>query len=255
MDRQSFLWAFAFAYIAYAAIGDLPSLAANPIFSTTASAGLFVVLYLGHSYVYLGIKTATKFLLVSAVLGYLFEFLFISTGWLGTYVYTADLSPFIGPIPAFIPLLWASLTYFCMLSADSYLVSAFLVVLLDVAFDPKFSTTLWRWVPPGQYFGVPIANFAGWLVTSAAIYLAFYLVTRRRTRSTNRAIAFYYHIGIFVGVVPDLVPGLYGAGEISFVLFSIACLLIYLNSRRVAGRKGAEQRLAPSSGTPGGTGN
>jgi uncharacterized membrane protein len=232
LDRVSSAWTLAFAYVVYAAVGDIPGVSNYPGFSLVDTALVFVVLYLVHSYATLGPRTATLFLVVSSVIGYSLEYLFISTGWVGTYVYTADLSPFLGPIPAAIPLLWASLGYFCMLAADNYGVAALLMMLLDISFDPKFSTILWRWTSPGQYFGVPIANFAGWFVTALTIYLVFYAITRRRARSSTRAIAFYLSVGIFVGAIPDLVPGLYGAGVISAALFAVASLLIYLNARR-----------------------
>jgi uncharacterized membrane protein len=245
LDRASVVWTLAFGYVVYAAIGDIPALAGYALFSITVSSLLFVVLYLVHSYASLGIKAATKYLVVSSVVGYLFEFLFINTGWLGRYVYTADLSPFLGPIPLFIPFLWASLSYFCMVAADSYAVSALLMVLLDVSFDPRFSVTLWRWVPPGQYFGVPVANFVGWFVTAAAIYVVFYLTTRRKAQSTGRAIAFYFLIGLFNGALPDMVLGLYEAGVISLVLFLIATALIYFNAHKIAERRPASQGSFP----------
>jgi uncharacterized membrane protein len=214
-------------------VGDIPSLSGYAIFSIQATSILFVLVYLVHSYKRLGVKTATEFFVISAVLGYTFEYLFISTGWLGTYVYTADLSPFIGPIPVFIPLLWASLSYFCMIAAGDYIVAAVLMVLLDLSFDPRFAVTLWRWVPPGQYFGVPLANFAGWFVTAAAIFVVFYLVSRKKTESSTPAIIFYLLFGIFNGVLPDLSAGLAEAGAISLVLFLGASLALYLNLRRV----------------------
>ena len=231
VGRSSLLWGLAFAYAAYAAIGDIPGMSSVSAFSTVTAAEVFVVLYLVHSYLNLGVREATKFLAIAAAVGYSMEYLFITTGWLGGYVYTADLSPFIGPVPAFIPLLWASLGYFCLLAGGNYVVSAALMMLLDVAFDPKFSTMLWRWVPPGEYFGVPLANFAGWFVTALIIFFLYRLLTRRRYAPSWRPIAFYLMIGFFIGVIPDLVPGLYGAAAVSSVLFLVAALFLFGWSR------------------------
>jgi len=153
----------------------------------------------------------------------------------GQVAYTAQLAPFLGPIPLFVPLLWASLGYFCLISADNYAVSAALMVLLDIAFDPRFSLTLWRWETPGQYFGVPVANFFGWFITAAAMYDVFYIATRRKAKSSRKAILFYFLPGLFNGALPDMIPGLYTAGAISVVLFSAAALLIYLNARKISG--------------------
>jgi len=95
----------AYAYVAYALVGDLPSLSSLAAFSVTTSSLLFVILYFVHSTLNLGAKKAALYFVVAGVLSYLLEFMAINTGIFGTYVYTADLSPFIGEIPLFIPLL------------------------------------------------------------------------------------------------------------------------------------------------------
>jgi uncharacterized membrane protein len=238
LSRPSPIWILAFAYIAYAAVGDVPFLSTYAPFTIYVSSFLFVLVYLVHSYSTLGARTATKFLVVSAVLGYSFEFLFTSTGWLGKYVYTADLSPFVGPVPAFIPFLWAALGYFCMLAADNYVVSAGLMVILDLSFDPRFSLTLWTWVPPGEYFGVPVANFIGWFLTSAVIYLVFYFVSGHKPNYSSYGIAFYFLVGIFVGLLPLISVGLYEASAISLTLFVAASGLLFLGMRRSAAGAG-----------------
>lgn len=237
------IWWLAFAYIAYAAVGDIPQLAPLPEFSIVASSGLFILLYFVHSYVHFGWRDATKYFAVAAVLGYAFEYLFISTGWVGHYAYTANLSPFIGPIPVFIPLLWASLGYFCLLAGGNVVASALLMVFLDMAFDPRFSLTLWRWVPAGIYFGVPVANFLGWFVTALAIFSVFYLVGGRRTTPHPRSLAFYLLFGVMNGAIPDLASGLYAAGGIAIGLFAVASVALYVGSR-------AQGRRLPESTTP-----
>ncbi len=153
------IWGAAFLYMAYSLVGNIPSLAHLTAFSVNVLSLLFIVLYVFHSYINLGVKNATKYLVLATVLGYSFEYLFINTGWIGRYTYSSALAPFLGPIPVFIPLLWAALGYFCMLAVDNYAVSAVLMVLLDLSFDPRFSLTLWHWEIPGQYFGVPVTNF------------------------------------------------------------------------------------------------
>ena len=237
-------WGFALAYIVYVVVGDVPALSSYAVFSTVTSAGVFVLLYLVHSYLSLGVKEATKFLAIAGVVGYSFEYLFITTGWLGKYVYTADLSPFIGPVPAFIPLLWAALGYFCLLAGGNYVVSAVLMMLLDISFDPKFSITLWNWVPPGEYYGVPLANFAGWFFTALVIFVLYRLASKMRLKPTWEAIGFYLAIGIFIGVIPDLVPELYGAADISLALFVVSALLLFVWSKGTIGMSGRKEPAA-----------
>ena len=231
LSREGLTWALAFAYIAYAAVGDIPGLSSNPVFSTVTAAEVFVVLYLVHSYANMGPKEATKFLLIAAAVGYSMEYLFITTGLLGNYVYLANLSPFIGPVPAAIPLLWASLSYFCLLAGGNYVVSAVLMMLFDISFDPKFSTTLWNWIPPGEYYGVPLANFAGWFFTALIIFVAYRLLSKRRFVPEWRSISFYLMIGLFIGAIPDFVPGLYGAGVVAVVLFAVTGAALFARRR------------------------
>jgi putative membrane protein len=233
LEKANLLWGLAFGYVVYAGVGDLPAFSSNPLFSTVTAAEVFVILYLVHSYINMGVKEATKFLLIAAFVGYSMEYLFITTGLLGKYVYLANLAPFIGPVPAAIPLLWASLGYFCLLAGGNYLVSAALMMLLDISFDPKFSVTLWNWVPPGQYYGVPVANFVGWFFTALIIFALYRLLSRNRYVPSWRPVSFYLLIGLFIGAIPDLVPGLYGAGEVALALFAAAAFLLFLLTRRV----------------------
>jgi uncharacterized membrane protein len=231
--KSALLWGLAFFYIFYSFFGDIPQLAKIPVFSINVSVLLFITVYLIHSYGNLGVKTATQYLLITTVLGYAFEYLFINTGWIGQYSYSNSLAPFLGPIPVFIPLQWAALSYFCMLATDNYLVSAGLMVLLDMSFDPKFSLSLWHWVTPGQYFGVPLTNFVGWFVTSATIYGVFYLVSKRKARSSMRALTFYLLLGLSDGALIDLSLKMYSLDVISAILFVSATILCFLYSRRV----------------------
>ncbi len=55
-----------------------------------------------------------------------------------------------------------------------------LMVSWDLTFDPTSSTInhWWIWQHGGGYFGVPISNFAGWMVTTLLIYLVFALYLR-----------------------------------------------------------------------------
>jgi putative membrane protein len=232
VERKSLSWAVAYAYGAYTLLGQLPYVSGIGFFSLTASSVLLIGLYLFHSYLNLGWKDATRFLVIALVLSYAIEFVGTQTGVpFGSYSYSSRLGALFGPVPVFIPLLWAALGYFSVAAAGDYLAASILMVLLDVCFDPRFSTFLWHWATPGQYFGVPLSNFIGWFVTSLAIYVVFYLASRRRFRSSLPAIGFYFFVGV-ANVISDANSGLEEAGAISFALFAAASLLLLLKSRR-----------------------
>jgi putative membrane protein len=57
------------------------------------------------------------------------------------------------------------------------LLASFIMTAWDVAQDPVWSTLLhaWLWRDGGLWFGVPVTNFAGWLLTVFLIYCTFAL--------------------------------------------------------------------------------
>ncbi|HEV2472921.1 MAG TPA: carotenoid biosynthesis protein [Chthonomonadales bacterium] len=62
------------------------------------------------------------------------------------------------------------------------LLASFIMTAWDFAQDPVWSTLLhaWRWRDGGIWFGVPLTNYAGWLLTVFLIYFAFAQYLRRR---------------------------------------------------------------------------
>lgn len=60
------------------------------------------------------------------------------------------------------------------------LAAAVIMTAWDFAQDPVWSTLLnaWHWQDGGRWFGVPLTNFAGWLLTVFLIYFAFALYLR-----------------------------------------------------------------------------
>ena len=43
----------------------------------------------------------------------------------------------------------------------------------DLFLDPQMTAErYWRWERPGSYRGIPLSNYAGWLVTSAGMMVA-----------------------------------------------------------------------------------
>jgi uncharacterized membrane protein len=53
----------------------------------------------------------------------------------------------------------------------------------DVAMDPIWSTVghLWIWKQGGGFFGVPVTNYFGWLLTNYVICLLFVLLVQRES--------------------------------------------------------------------------
>ncbi len=60
------------------------------------------------------------------------------------------------------------------------LLASLIMVAWDLSIEPSWSTLdrAWIWLDGGRYFGVPVSNFFGWLLTSYIYYQAFALYCR-----------------------------------------------------------------------------
>jgi len=141
------------------AVMRLPLLAGvAPLLTRKAAAG--VALLCGYTY---AVET------VGVLTGYPY----------GAFEYGIDLGPMFGPIPAALPLFFLPLVMnaylFCLLllgeAADSALVRVPAVVLavvgMDLVLDPAaVSLGFWAYAQGGVYYGVPVSNYAGWLLSA-----------------------------------------------------------------------------------------
>jgi putative membrane protein len=60
--------------------------------------------------------------------------------------------------------------------------SAVVMTLWDLVIDPILSgpsVRAWIWEAGGPYFGIPIQNYAGWLLTTFTVYLAYRALEQR----------------------------------------------------------------------------
>ena len=121
---------------------------------------------------------------VLAIYAYAVEFVGVTTGWpYGAFAYTADFGPAIGgTVPLALPLLYVPLVLDAYLLGIALLdrhggglldsraarVLAGVVILLfvDLVLDPgAVAVGFWAYDAGGPYYGVPLSNFAGWLLT------------------------------------------------------------------------------------------
>jgi hypothetical protein len=126
----------------------------------------------------------------------------VATGLIyGAYHYTELLGPKLGHVPLLIPLAWFMMIYpsyvIVNLIADGAptgtrggpgralwlaLLSGMVMSAWDLVMDPLLSGVVmqaWVWEQGGAYFGVPVRNFAGWLLTTFTVYLLYRLYERR----------------------------------------------------------------------------
>jgi putative membrane protein len=211
-----------------AALGQTPAAVLTPLL--TLIAFLFAVL---HASQRMGWKSALLLLALTFGVSLLFESVGVATGLVyGPYHYTARLGDkFLGLVPLLIPLAWFMMMY------PSYVIAARLVpatwkiaqwrlgvaalggiamTAWDLAMDPLMvSGGYWVWDVKGAYFGVPLQNYWGWLLTTFVTFMLFLWLAGAEPAAPDRydlhAIASYTATGL-TSILYDLNNGLGGPG-------------------------------------------
>lgn len=195
-------WTKAVAWLSFAAVmyliltevlrpwADLPALG-NIGFTL-----VFVVFAVMHCAVCAGWKRTGLFFAVTAIVSYLLEETGVRTGWVyGAYHYSAMLGPKFGHVPVLIPLAWFMMIYPSWMVARALtqgvetgspaglcsqaVVGAMVMTAWDTVMDPGMAAAgNWVWEQGGAYFGVPLQNYLGWLLTTFVVYVGAGLVWR-----------------------------------------------------------------------------
>ncbi|GAB4479083.1 MAG: carotenoid biosynthesis protein [Anaerolineae bacterium] len=162
----------------------------------------FLLFSLLHAAYLIGWRHALAFFALSAAISWGFEQFGVMTGLVyGPYHYTDRFGPRLGHVPLVIPLAWFMMIYPSYVIARLILtgradttpgqdvnpialaaVGALVMTAWDVGIDPLMSRPpmqAWVWERGGLFFGVPLHNFAGWLLTTFTIFLIYGLLERR----------------------------------------------------------------------------
>lgn len=136
-----------------------------------------------HGYQRYGIKNMIIFFLITWIVSNFFESLSIAVGFpFGDYYYTMP-GPRIVNVPIVIMPAYFGMGYLSWTLSNALLnqygkklsgiwiflvplITAFIMVMWDLVFDPNASTINqnWIWENEGVYFGVPISNYFGWFL-------------------------------------------------------------------------------------------
>ena len=213
---------------------------------------------------FLGPRGAAVSLLLLSAFGYAIEATGVARGFpYGTFYYGDSLGPKIaGLVPYLLPLSWAPLVLGAVAAtaprtgtglprrALHVLLAAVLLTLVDGVLDPGAAALgFWVWPQGGAYYGVPITNYLGWLLSSAlAAALLLALGQRRWGRAAPPpgmldslvvAVAFWVGVAVFSGL---LFPALLGAGLLLWLLRRRARLVAAHGARYKGKSRGAEVR-------------
>jgi putative membrane protein len=150
---------------------------------TPAVSALFILLLAAPSFLALvrwaGARRGLTALAAISLMALAIELAAVATGVpYGTFRYSdllgylvMDLVPWVVPF-AFTPLLLGAWAAAYRLAGKRPVVwiaaTAVLLTAVDLAIDPgAVAAGFWAWASPGAWFGVPVVNFLGWLITGS----------------------------------------------------------------------------------------
>lgn len=120
-------------------------------------------------------------LIALSIYAYFIEYVGLKTGWpYGEFEYLVELGPMIQGVPIglpvfFIPLVVNSYLLVNLFEVENFVKRVFytlcLIILVDLVLDPAaVSLGIWNYTQ-GFYYGVPLSNFAGWLLSGTVAVL------------------------------------------------------------------------------------
>ena len=185
---------------------------------------------------YLGLRRAVLALLALSAFGYAIETTGVATGFpYGPFYYGDALGPKVaGLVPYLLPLSWVPLVLGAVAATaptvpEKEYVSrrrvlwvfyaAVLLTLVDGVLDPgAASLGFWVWPDGGPYYGVPVSNYFGWLLSSSLAAAILLALGRRRWVSVPPppglldsalvAVAFWVGVDLFSGLLLPAVLGI-----------------------------------------------
>lgn len=187
---------------------------------------------LGHAVWTLGGRQALLFLAITFIVSLAFESVGVLTGWVyGPYHYTDRLGyKLFGLVPLLIPIAWFMMIYPARVLAGRVAggdhhrpgwrwlvwlaaVSALAMTAWDLVMDPiMVAGGHWLWDVEGAYFGIPLHNYVGWLVTTLTVFLCYNLWAARRPAQP------WGNSGRFFQALPILAYAVTWLGQVSIAL-------------------------------------
>jgi uncharacterized membrane protein len=193
---DTLVWAFfaaIFYLIAVEALGPWVSLPGLGNIGFTVVFVLFSVLHCARCE---GWRRTGLFFATAAIVSWLLEETGVRTGLVyGPYHYSDLLGFKLGHVPILIPLAWFMMIYPSWAVARVLargvdarspagiaalaLIAAMVMTAWDTVMDPGMAAAgNWVWERGGPYFGVPLRNYFGWLLTTFLVYLGAGLIWR-----------------------------------------------------------------------------
>lgn len=146
-----------------------------------------------HLAVSKGLKAALTMMTLCLLVAGGLEVLSVQTGFpYGHYSYSSLLGPGVLGVPLLVPFCWQMMAHNAGVVARLIypkawvLVAAGALTAWDLYVDPQnVRAGYWTWARQGEYVGIPLENFAGWLLTALIIYGLYARFERPRPTLTS----------------------------------------------------------------------
>lgn len=242
-----------------------------PLLGNVGFTLVFVMFALTHCIAIEGLWRTAVFFAISAVVSYGMEEIGVRTGVIyGAYHYSNLLGAKLGDVPVIIPLAWFMMIYPSWMVARALLhgvdthsisgltaqavVAAWVMTAWDLAMDPRMAAGgTWVWENGGDYFGVPLRNYVGWLLTTFLVYWVVGWLGRGEERRAAASKLFYsmpvivYAAFTVRYVTPSHFPALQVVALFAMGMPALVALIqLSLNTHSSAGESQSDaSRLAP----------
>jgi len=199
--------------------------------------GAPVVIYAMH---WLGYRIGLVLVCALGVYALVFETIAINTGLpYGNFTYGGLLGPkLFESVPITVLLAWTPLVLGVLAVVQTIkplwrraLVATLALVVVDMVLDPAaVHIGFWAWDVPGFYYGVPLINFAGWVLSGGIAFCAI-IYAQRRFRWPSLPAMFGWNLLAIVFLWTMV--NLFALQLIPAVLGLVVCVLIYRHSRLI----------------------
>ncbi len=202
-----------------------------------------------------GPSGAASLVAVAGGSGLIAEAIGVATGWpFGHYAYTGTLGAEVLGVPIVVPMAWVMMAWPALVVARTLAVRGPAVVALgaaaltawDVFLDPQMvAAGHWTWSDPTPGLplvpGIPLSNYVGWLLVSAAVIAILDATLDRREGTSAPAAALYLWV-YFSSVLGHLVFfGLPGSAVTGGLLMGAIAIPFAVKLQRLAHRPTIEE--------------
>ena len=165
-----------------------------------------------------GVRCAATLLATTAVPGFAVEVLGVHIGVpFGSYSYGTGLGTTLFGVPLVVGLAWTMLAWPAAIAASRLatgacgrvIVGSWALASADVFLDPQLvAAGRWRWSDPAVHLpgvpGVPLTNYAGWLVVALVLSAAVQALLRTDVPVADDAVAIGLYLWLYLGWVVAL---------------------------------------------------